>query len=331
MKRRTPVIHTYRGFANKTRIYLHGRVLKDKNIDYSDQTGLVRRLRNTYKRFESDELPYARVSASYGHYSWDLVADDEGYITLDSDLDLHTVDDSQQWFPVSLLLPDYPQIPPFKGEVMMPPREAQFGIITDIDDTILDTGTLNVYPWATLRNTFTRNHHQRIEVKGASLLLNALTRQGDHIGYRPVFYLSNSPWNLYNYLCGFIKNNGMPKGPVLLRDYGLHLLRRRPLEQKHKARSLRRIFQMYSDMQFILLGDGASHDAHHYASVAREFPGRVLAIYIRVTRHSHKVSKVRRVLLKNPEVYFKLVDDLAVIREDAREKGWVVDRPVKNR
>ena len=53
----------YRSYGTFNRIYVKGRVLEDKGINKAtDEDGILVNLVNMYKRFESDEVPGAKVS-----------------------------------------------------------------------------------------------------------------------------------------------------------------------------------------------------------------------------------------------------------------------------
>ena len=95
----------------------------------------------------------------------------------------------------------------------------------------------------------------------------------------PTFYISRSAWNLFPLLRGFVEYQGLPLGPMLLRDVGL----RRGKERKrgHKFRRMSEVLDMYPHMRFICVGDSGQRDAEIYASLAEAYPGRIIAIYIR--------------------------------------------------
>ena len=94
--------------------------------------------------------------------------------------------------------------------------------------------------------------------------------------------MSSSPWNLYDLLVDFLDLNGIPAGPLMLRDFGL---RYEPTAGSghlgHKLKEMRQILQAYPQLQFILIGDSGQEDPEIYREVVKEFPGRILAIYIR--------------------------------------------------
>ena len=70
-----------------------------------------------------------------------------------------------------------------------------------------------------------------------------------HAGVNPFFYISKSPWNLYAPLVEYLEVQGLPLGPLLLRDFGL-----RP-EKEHKRKAIEEILATYPKLKFILSGD----------------------------------------------------------------------------
>jgi phosphatidate phosphatase APP1 len=99
-----------------------------------------------------------------------------------------------------------------------------------------------------------------------------------HAGVNPMFYVSKSPWNLYLPLVELMQAEAIPLGPLLLRDFGLHLARRK---EEHKLTQIGRILATYDRLRFVLIGDSGERDPEVYSEIVRRHPGRVRAIYIR--------------------------------------------------
>ncbi len=73
-------IAAYRGYGTAEQLYLKGRVLEDKGIrTASDDDSIWDNLANMYRRFESDEIPGARVLARLGDVEQEVVANKEGF------------------------------------------------------------------------------------------------------------------------------------------------------------------------------------------------------------------------------------------------------------
>ena len=170
------------------------------------------------------------------------------------------------------------------GEVVKPARGAPFLVISDIDDTILLTG-LTEGVTMVLR-TVLRDVTERRAIPGMAALYQGLARgvpgrAGNRKPEPTFFYVSTGSWSFYPMLEEFIALRGFPPGPMFLTDWGPteRYLRRSGAE--HKRTAIRRIFEAYPDMGFVLVGDSGQRDPLTYEEMAREFPGRVKLILIR--------------------------------------------------
>jgi len=176
------------------------------------------------------------------------------------------------------------------AEILIPGPGAQFGIISDIDDTVLQTHVTQKLKmiWVTLSGSaFTR-----MPFEGTSELYRALARGASGQADNPVFYVSKSPWNLYDFLSDFLEHHGLPRGPLLLRDIGLRAAP--PVD--HKSAAVRELLEMYPQLPFVLIGDSGERDPEIYLEAAAGHPGRIAAIYIRdLGRENRSPGAERRV------------------------------------
>jgi phosphatidate phosphatase APP1 len=132
----------HRGFGNGARAYVYGRALEVRNVSVStDSDSTFRNLLNTYRRADADPLPFARISIECAGRSTPCTADDEGFFTACIDVPLESEDDEWNGYEVSLLAPLRPGVERVtgKGEVLVPPATARFGVISDIDDTVIQS------------------------------------------------------------------------------------------------------------------------------------------------------------------------------------------------
>jgi phosphatidate phosphatase APP1 len=219
-----------------------------------------------YKHLESDEVPGARVLARLGARAAHGITDKEGYFSFG----LRPPGRAGTLNTVRLELASDPSIGA-RAEVMVPSARARFGVISDIDDTVIQTNVIS--KMRMLLTVALSNAHTRKPFKGAAAFYRAL-----HAGVNPFFYVSKSPWNLYPVLCEFFELQGLPHGPLLLRDYGLHLLKR---SKDHKRNTIEDILRTYPQLSFVLIGDSGEEDPELYAGVLRRHPERIRAIYIR--------------------------------------------------
>ncbi|MBH9979182.1 DUF2183 domain-containing protein [Bifidobacterium sp. W8108] len=156
------------------------------------------------------------------------------------------------------------------------PPEARFGVISDVDDTIM----VSQVPthWKAAWNFLLSDPHNRSSVAGMSVFYN---RIHDLDPSAPFFYLSASPWNVEGAIRGFIRDHGFPSGPLLLRDLDPRPKTFVPSIVQHKMEFIHQLMADFPHMRFVLIGDDGQSDPTTFAEVVHRYPGRVLAIGIR--------------------------------------------------
>ncbi|MBD1395994.1 DUF2183 domain-containing protein [Pontibacter sp. JH31] len=322
-------IMAYRSYGTPTRLYVKGRVLVDKGIAVSEKDDrLWDNLLNMYKRFNSREIPGARVELCLENQKHEITTDEEGYFVLnlapEKPIELDDI-----WHTIDIELTDSPV--PSEGEVktkayvLVPPPDAEYGIISDIDDTIVRTGATNLL--LTGRNVLLNNAHTRIPFHGVSSFYKSLQLGRNGKRNNPFFYVSSSPWNTYDLLYHFLELNEIPQGPLLLRDFGLDENKLGSSDHmSHKFKEIENILITYPTLNFILIGDSGQQDAEIYAEVVRKYPGRVLAIYIRdvnIEKHTRKVVTIFDEFKESGEVEMVLVKETLEAAEHAAQCGYI--------
>jgi phosphatidate phosphatase APP1 len=151
-----------------------------------------------------------------------------------------------------------------------------FGIVSDIDDTVMVTALPR--PLLAAWNTFVLDEYARSPVPGMAVLYERLVRA--HPG-SPVFYLSTGAWNVAPTLTRFLSRHLYPPGPLLLTDWGPTADRWFRSGQAHKRATLRRLAQEFPHMSWLLIGDDGQHDQEIYGEFAANYPDRVAAVAIR--------------------------------------------------
>lgn len=322
-------IMAYRSYGTPSRLYVKGRVLVDKGITLSEENDtLWENLLNMYKRFNSREIPGARVELTLEDQKHEITTDVEGYFVMnlapEKPLQLDDI-----WHTIEVTLTDSPvefEGPvKVKAHVLVPPPDAEYGIISDIDDTIVRTGATNLLQ--TGRNVLLNNAHSRIPFHGVASFYKSLQLGRNGKRNNPFFYVSSSPWNTYDLLYHFLELNHIPQGPLLLRDFGLDENKLGASDHmSHKYKEIENILITYPELNFILIGDSGQQDAEIYAEVVRNHPGRILAIYIRdvnIEKHTTKVVKVFDALRNTKEVEMVLVKETLEAAEHAASCGYI--------
>jgi phosphatidate phosphatase APP1 len=273
----------YLGYGTPQRLTLCGRVLKDEGLRPAAATdSRWRNLYSFYERIESDEVPHARVRAGFLGKQVECVADKEGYFSVS--LNTRGRLGPGLWQEVALELVDPPAGVRATGHVLVPSTRAKFGVISDIDDTVVYsnvTHRLRMVLTAVLSNARTRK-----PFKGVAAFYRAL-----HAGANPVFYVSKSPWNLYAPLVEFLEVQDIPCGPLILRDFGSGH------GAEHKRKSIARILATYPKLEFVLIGDSGERDPEIYSEVVRAHPERIRVIYIRsVTQDPKRIVAIEKLI-----------------------------------
>ena len=155
-------------------------------------------------------------------------------------------------------------------------RAARFGVVSDIDDTVVITALPR--PLLAFWNTFVRREESRRPVPGMAQLYAELLAQDEHA---PVLYLSTGAWNTAPALTAFLDRHGYPPGPLLMTDWGPTADGWFRSGQAHKRTELRRLLDEFPALQWVLVGDDGQHDPDLYTAAASGAPGRVRLIAIR--------------------------------------------------
>lgn len=275
------MILPYLGYGTPEKLVLNGRVLKDERLVAPEQDSTAwQNLVDLYKRLASNEIPGALIRARFQAAEKEVVADREGYFNIE--MVLAKPLDTPGWHAVELELLD--PVPNGKAvhaqaQVLVPPATARFGIISDIDDTVVWTNAVNKLRMLLM---LTRsNAHTRKPFKGVAAFYRALRRGAAGSEDNPIFYVSSSPWNLFTPLMEYMAVQGLPSGPLFLKDFGDHTLFALRDHHTHKLASIEQILHAFPHLPFILIGDSGEQDPEIYSQVVKAYPQRIRVIYIR--------------------------------------------------
>jgi len=306
---RTPVdfrIEPYIGHGGEGGVVVRGRVFDDPPVSEAvEGEGVRAAVLRTVRQFVTDELPGVPLRISVGGATAEAKTDGEGYfwVHLRPDPDRLT----SPWTDGTVeLVGDYrgltgPHTTALR--VRVPGPEARFGVLSDVDDTILETGVQRV--GRMIRQTITGSALTRSPFPGAAELYRDLSR-----GVNPVFYVSSSPWNLHAFLEAFLRHRDFPMGPLLLRD-----LLGTTVGREQKAQRIDEILNVHPRLPLLLIGDSGEKDPEIYAETVRSHPGRILAVYIREVRLDPGDGRVETVSDRwSEDVPFVLAADTDAVR-----------------
>ncbi len=306
-------IEPYLGHGGAQGVVVRGRVLDEPpRTEAVEGEGVLAAVRRTLRDFVTDELPGVPLRVRVGDTAVETATDEEGYFVVR--LPAARGGPAGPWTAGTVeLAGEYrgltdPHRTPLS--VRVPAPGARFGILSDVDDTVLETGVQRV--GRMIHKTVTGSALTRTPFPGAAELYRDLAA-----GVNPVFYVSSSPWNLHSFLVAFLRHHGFPMGPVLLRDL---LGTRAGREPKHGR--IAEVLDLHPQLRFVLIGDSGEKDPEIYADIVRAHPDRILAVYIREVRLDPGDGRVERVTdAWDHDVPFVLAADSEAVRRHAAGLG----------
>lgn len=315
----------YRGYGTPERAVIKARVLEDRHVRPPQQRHtLVGSAIASYKRYMTREVAGAHVAVRWGDKRWEGTTDEEGFLELWV-APPEGVRSGWHMVELELLSPDAQGVPRVAAPVRVAGQSAEFGVISDIDDTVIVTGVTNPLKraWA----LFLTEHRVRLPFPGVDAFYAALQHGKRDGADNPIFYVSSSPWNLYEHLDEFLGVHKIPTGPLLLRDWGLSAQGFAPGGgHSHKLEKIRGLMETLGHLPFILIGDSGQEDAEHYRTIVREFPGRILCVYIRnVPGHPRRAKELEAIAADIHAAGSQMltVDDTTAAARHAARAGWI--------
>ncbi|MXO91489.1 App1 family protein [Pontixanthobacter aquaemixtae] len=303
-------VQPYFGYRNQRRLVISARALRSGKEDFS-RGGRWQAMRTMLAQFASREAAGVAVTlvakmpggSAVRH---EAVTDKEGFVHFRIDLDHCQLPAKPMWEVITLRWATRDGAQYAEGHVLAPAANAQLGVISDIDDTIIETGITGSFR-AIVRNwkrILAQMPDERLHVPGVDTFYAALgggavlqdsSNQGKSVPTltrRPFFYVSSSPWNLFSYLVAFKKSRKLPLGPIMLRDWGFNRDTFGSASHgAHKREAIAAILGAYPDMRFALIGDDTQGDLVAYGNIVRNYPGRIAAVFIRTAGEDFTASE----------------------------------------
>jgi phosphatidate phosphatase APP1 len=325
------VVRPYRGYGSREEVFLIGRVFRQPTFRSGAPAAswrglLLEAARRLLSWGVADRVLIARFCGA----EQPITSDRDGYFRVHLRPAQPPAAD-QLWHEMQLELLEPVHIIT-SGEIFLPPEHCRFVVISDIDDTIMETGVANKLRM--LWNLFMQGARSRVAFPGMAALLQALHRGASGREANPMLYVSRGPWSIYEILDEFFQLHRIPIGPILfLREWGLTLQSPLPRRaQDHKLELIRNMLALYRDLPFVLIGDSGQRDPEIYTQIVREHPGRVLSIYIRnVSRDPARHQAIEALALEVVEAGSSLLlaaDSLAMAQHAAAHGLIAPDAPV---
>ncbi|MGF1522270.1 MAG: App1 family protein [Leptolyngbyaceae cyanobacterium] len=319
----------YWGYGTPRNLLVKGRVLQDEGIKLKEEDpSLLENIWNMYKRFATDEIPDACIRVSIGELHREVTTNKEGFFELEFQVE-QDLEEDKLWQPVDLSLL-HPQTPGkdtlSQAEVMVVREGARFGVISDIDDTIVHTAATDLLKM--IRIVYLGSAESRRPFDGVAEFYQALQR-GKEQESNPIFYVSSSAWNMYDVFARFMVLNGIPKGPLFLKDIEFDLEKLLSFKHEvHKLEQIQPIFDRFSQLPFILIGDSGQKDAEIYVNLAKQYPNRILGILIRdvVPNNTKRQQELKELAatIAPTNTQFLLFQETQEAIAYAAQEGWIL-------
>ncbi|MUK01944.1 DUF2183 domain-containing protein [Vibrio cholerae] len=270
---RIETVIPYTGYGTTSWLRVLARVVRSDPRDTGSEAdaGPLKPLQEGmrgWRNFTSAPVAHAVVHVTVGDTVHDVRADRGGVVdaripvTLDSG-----------WHDITLQSGESRAV---EAPVRIVADGADFGVVSDIDDTVMVTALPR--PFLAAWNTFVLDEHARTPTPGMAVLYERIVRT---LPSAPVLYLSTGAWNVAPTLSRFLSRNLYPAGPKLLTDWGPTRDRWFRSGQEHKRTSLERLAEEFPNVKWLLVGDDGQHDEAIYSEFAQRHPENVRAIAIR--------------------------------------------------
>lgn len=260
------VIEPYMGYATSSGLIVRGRVLSSvkRNSPVEHQSRWTN-FKQILALFLTDEVAGVSVKTE----TRNSVTDEEGYFSIEVPKGLEA-----GWQAVDVWVEA--ETDKVSCPVLVPHPDARFLVISDIDDTVLETGAYVL--WRNLWTSLTGNSLTRHVFPDAIEMMDRLSAEGRN----PVYFVSSSPWNFHYFLSEIFERNSLVRGPMFLRDLGVGEKQFiTGTHHDHKSSSIDKILEANPDLPAILVGDTGQHDAEVYRDAIARHPGRIASVLLR--------------------------------------------------
>jgi phosphatidate phosphatase APP1 len=290
-------VKVYHGYGHTHNLVVYGHVFKFKaKTTQNFSTNLFVNIIHLFKLFVVKPAAFAKVRLYFYDQVIDQKAEYDGFFKFEWKA-LNEV--SAGWHDVKVVaLADNDEVTAQSEGKIFVPHITQYAFISDIDDTIMVSHSATI--GRRLRELFIKNPRTRKTFPSVTnyyqLLAKAHTSPSQP---NPLFYVSSSEWNLYDYLVETFRFNALPEGTFLLNQIKRwkNLIKSGKTGHEGKLLRVMRIIDAFPNQQFVFFGDNSQQDPAIYQAIATKYPSSVAAVYIRNIRPS-KATETKELLAK---------------------------------
>jgi phosphatidate phosphatase APP1 len=291
---RPMAIEPYRGFVADGVAHVRARVLERPRFESAAEgLRIDASIYANLMRWVVLDMPGVEVTVTLGGASVTATSNADGFVVAK----VPAGDLAPGWHVVTLSAVDQEgRTVTAQGRVVRPDPRSQIAVISDIDDTILRTGMTEGL--RAIQRTVLRDAHGRKPIPGTPSLYRGLARGAGGRPESTFFYVSSSPWNLYDMLVQFLAMRGFPRGPLFLTDWRPGPLSIDGKENPgHKRARIRRLLDAYPELTYVLVGDDGEADPTIYQEFLKSDRDRIEVAMVRSVdgaagRRARRVQKI---------------------------------------
>jgi phosphatidate phosphatase APP1 len=286
-----PFLISYRGFGNAQTLILQGHVFRGMAmLSFNTKRKSLKNLIQLIKMFLVRTVGKATIEMHLKGETYAQHTNAQGFFEFN--IANHGL--AEGWYEVLVKLKsklvEGQETVEVKAHLLIA-RQPKRVVVSDIDDTLLVSHITKL--WRKIYLLVSRNPQSRKPFKGVVQLYQKL-----HAEQNPVFYVSSSEWNLYEFLRAFMQFHKLPKGVLQLKDLKSswrHFFSKRRNGHHHKREKIERLLALYPQSKFVLLGDNGQQDPYIYKHLAEKYPHQIRIVLIREI-NSRKAPGTKKLL-----------------------------------
>ena len=253
---------------------IHGRLLVSRPQEaYAADDGQWHNLKKSARTLRNPAAEDYATNIASGAFNWPVRTDGEGYFAYSRSTPSGL---KPGWHALAVAGASAGE----HARLLIVPSENTLGIISDIDDTVVESEVLD--KTRLLKNTYLKNPAQRKAVPGVAVFYKTLAQKNPQPELTPIFYLSASPSQLHERIRAFLDLNRFPDGVLITKKLNRDKNADPWLDQaQYKTAQIEGILLRLPLVRFVLVGDDGEKDPEIYNDIATRFPNRIDSVYIR--------------------------------------------------
>ncbi|MEP6766561.1 MAG: phosphatase domain-containing protein [Gemmatimonadaceae bacterium] len=332
-----PRVISHRSVGDGAHLSVRGRVVRaatSRSALNGKPRSASAQLVSVYRAFDIVEVPFVTVQVSLHNTTAVGQTDEAGFFAIELPA-VHRENWSSGWHhPRICVLANAPHsniaesalasAPDVDADVFVPPENAALVIVSDLDDTTMDTQSTRAFE--VVRKVLFAAPQKRLPVEGVADLYTKLRRGTNGEGDNPICYISSGAWNLYDHIIDYLDFHELPKGAIYLNDWGSRRRAFHTVGHAHKSTHVSQLLSRFSSTPFLLIGDDIMEDPELYAAIAINNPKRISAIWIRVVLNDRaRVRDIEHLRASLNAVGTELIVAInsTAFASHARKRGWI--------